>query len=86
VVRSAVTRGWRRFGKIMLLEYKGDFENAEIPHKMNEILEEARLPTYIDVIPNLMGDSEAPPTLRPLHFSYENADFTTTLDSISIIT
>jgi hypothetical protein len=42
----------------------------------------------IDAIPDSTGDSETAPTpstLHPLHFPYENADFTSILDSVSIV-
>jgi hypothetical protein len=57
-----------------------------MPHKMDEFLQAVGLFMDIDVIPDSTGDSEAPPTPHPPHFSYENADFTTMLDSVSIIT
>jgi hypothetical protein len=86
VVRWAVTRGWRRFGKVMLSECKGDFEDAEMPHKMDKFLQAVGLPTDIDTILDSTGDSEAAPTPHPPHFPYENVDFTTILGSVSIIT
>jgi hypothetical protein len=67
-VRWVVTREWRQFGKIMLSECKWDFEDAEMPHKMDELLQAAELPTDIDVIPDSMGDSEAPSTPHPHNF------------------
>jgi hypothetical protein len=72
----------------MLSECKGDFEDVDIPHKMDELLQAARLPVDIDAIPDSTGDSEAPPTPHPSHpphFPYENANFTTILGNISII-
>jgi hypothetical protein len=69
----------------MLSECKGDFEDADMPYKMDELLQAAGLPTDIDAIPDSMGDSKAPLTPHPPHFSYENVDFTTILDSVSII-
>jgi hypothetical protein len=43
-----------------------------MPHKMDELLTAAGLPTDIDVIPNSTGDSE-------------NADFTSILDNVSTV-
>jgi hypothetical protein len=84
-----VTRGLRQFGKIILLECKGDFKDADMHHKMDELLQAAKLPADIDVIPDSTDDSEAPPTphlSHPTPFPYENVDFTTILGSVSIIT
>jgi hypothetical protein len=69
---GGLTRGWRRFGKISLSDCKGHFEDAGMPHKMDELLTAAGLPTDIDVIPNSTGDSE-------------NADFTSILDNVSTV-
>jgi hypothetical protein len=55
---------------------------------MDELLHATGLPTDIDVIPDSTGDSEiapTPSTPHPPHFSYENADFTSILDSVSIV-
>jgi hypothetical protein len=52
----------------MLSECKGDFDDIEMPHKMDEHLHAAGLPTDIDVIRDLTGDSEAPPTPHPHTF------------------
>jgi hypothetical protein len=49
----------------MLSKCKRDFEDAEMPHKMDELLQATGLSTNIDTIPNLTGDSEAPPTPHP---------------------
>jgi hypothetical protein len=57
-----------------------------MPNKMDELLQAVGLPMDIDAIPDSTGDSEAPPTLHPPYFFYENVDFMTILDSISIIT
>jgi hypothetical protein len=84
-VRWTVTRGWRRFGNITLSKCKRHFEYADMSHKMDELLHAAGLPTDINVIPDSTGDFEAAPTPHPPHFPYENADFTSILDSISII-
>jgi hypothetical protein len=59
-----------------------------MPHKMDELLHAAGLPTYIDVILDLTGDSETAPTPltpHPPHFPYENADFTSILGSVNIV-
>jgi hypothetical protein len=88
VIRWAVTRGWRRFGKITLSDCKGHFKDAGMPHKMDEFLHATGLPTDIDVIPDSTGESETAPTPstpHPLHFPYENADFTSILSSVSIV-
>jgi hypothetical protein len=72
----------------MLSECNGHFEDADKPHKMDEILYTAVLPMDIDVILDSMGDSEfvpTPSTPHPPHFPYENADFTSILGSVSII-
>jgi hypothetical protein len=72
----------------MLSECKGHFEDAEIPYKMDELLHAAGLSMDIDAIPDSMGDSEIVPTSstpHPPHFPYENTDFTSILDSVSII-
>jgi hypothetical protein len=61
----------------------GRFDDAEMPHKKDELLQAAWLPTDIDVILNSTGDSAAS---HPPHFPYENAEFTTILDNVSIIT
>jgi hypothetical protein len=70
----------------MLSECKGNFEDVEMPYKMDELQQAARLPMDIDVISDLTGDSEAPPTPHPSYFPYENTNFTTILGSVSIIT
>jgi hypothetical protein len=70
----------------MLSECKEDFEDAKILHKIDELLQAAGLSTDIDAILYSTGDSEDPPTPHPPHFRYENTDFTTILDSVSIIT
>jgi hypothetical protein len=57
-----------------------------MPHKMDELLQAARLPTDINAISDLTGDSEALPTPHPPHLPYENVDFMTILSSVSIIT
>jgi hypothetical protein len=67
-------------------ECKGDFEDTDILHKMNELLQAAGLPTDIDAISDSMVDSEAPPTPHLPYFSYENVDFMTIIGSASIIT
>jgi hypothetical protein len=59
-----------------------------MPHKMDELLMAAGLPTDIDAIPDSTGDSETtptPPTPHPPHFPYENADFTSLLDNVSTV-
>jgi hypothetical protein len=59
-----------------------------MPHKMDELLTAAGLPTDIDAIPDSTGDSETAPTPytpHPLHFPYENADFTSLLNNISTV-
>jgi hypothetical protein len=70
----------------MLSKCKGGFEDADTPHKIDALLQAARLPADIDAIPDSTGNSDAPSTPHPPHFSYENADFTTILGSVSIIT
>jgi hypothetical protein len=70
----------------MLSECKGDFEDAEMPHKIDDLIHAVELPTYIYAISDSTGDSKAPPTPHPPNFSYENTDFTTILGNISIIT
>jgi hypothetical protein len=70
----------------MLSECKEDFEDTYMPHNMDELLQTVGLSTDIDAISDSTGDSEAPPTPHPPHFPYENANFTTILDSVSIIT
>jgi hypothetical protein len=70
----------------MLSECKENFEDADISLKMDELLQAAGLPVDIDVIPYSTGDSKAPPTPHPLHFTYENVDFTTIIGNVSIIT
>jgi hypothetical protein len=57
-VRRTITRGWRRFGKITLSDCKGHFEDAGIPHKIDELLDVVGLPTDIDAILDSTGDSE----------------------------
>jgi hypothetical protein len=57
-----------------------------MPHKMDKILQAVGFPTDIDALLDSTGDSEAPPTPHPPHFTYENTDFTTILGNISIIT
>jgi hypothetical protein len=47
--------------------FKGHFEDADMPHKMDEILDAAGLPTDIDVIPDSTGDSETTPTPSTPH-------------------
>jgi hypothetical protein len=69
-------QGWRRFDKITLSDCKGHFEDASMPHKMDEFLHAAGLPTDIDAISDSMGDFETTPTPstpHPPHFPYENA-------------
>jgi hypothetical protein len=59
-----------------------------MPHKMDELLHAAGLPTDIDAILDSTGDSETAPTPstpHPSHFPYENADFTSILGSVSIV-
>jgi hypothetical protein len=59
-----------------------------MPHKMDELLTAAGLPTDIDVIPDSTGDSETAPTPstpHPPHFPYENVDFTSILDNVSTV-
>jgi hypothetical protein len=88
-VRWVITRGLRQFDKVMLSEWKGDFEDTDMSHKMDEFLQAVRLPADIDTIPDSTSDSEAQPTPHPLHppsSPYENVDFTTILGSVSIIT
>jgi hypothetical protein len=53
---------------------------------MDELLQAVELPVDIDVIPYSTGDSKAPPTPHPPHLTYENADFTTILGNVSIVT
>jgi hypothetical protein len=72
----------------MLSECKGHFEDAYMPHKMDELLYAARLLTDIDTISDSTGDSETAPTSstpHPPHFPYENADFISILGNVSII-
>jgi hypothetical protein len=47
--------------------FKGHFEDVDMPHKMDEILDAVGLPTDIDVIPDLTGDSETAPTPSTPH-------------------
>jgi hypothetical protein len=59
-----------------------------MPHKMDDLLNAARLPTDIDVIPDSTGDSKTAPTpstLHPPYFPYENADFTSIIDNVSTV-
>jgi hypothetical protein len=59
-----------------------------MPHKMDELLTVAGLPTDIDVIPDSTGDSETASTTstpHPPHFPYENVDFTSILDNVSTV-
>jgi hypothetical protein len=59
-----------------------------MPHKMDELLTAAGLPTDIDAIPDSTGDSETAPTPstpNPPYFLYENADFTSILENVSTI-
>jgi hypothetical protein len=59
-----------------------------MPHKMDELLTTAGLPTDIDAIPDSMGDSETAPTPstpHPPYFPYENADSTSLLDNVSTV-
>jgi hypothetical protein len=72
----------------MLSECKEKFEDADMPHKMNELLHAVGLPIDIDAIPDSTGNSETtwtPSTPHPPHFSYENADFISILGNVSII-
>jgi hypothetical protein len=85
-IQWAITRRWKYFDKIMLSECKGDFKHADIPHKMDEILQTAGLPADIDVISDSTSDSEVPPTPHPPYVPYKNACFTTILGSVSFIT
>jgi hypothetical protein len=43
------------------------FEDADMPHKVDELLQVARLLADIDVIPDSTGDLEAPPTPHLSH-------------------
>jgi hypothetical protein len=70
----------------MISECKGGFENADMPHKMDELLHVIGLPMDIDAISDSTGDSKAPLTPHPSHFPYENVDFMTILGGVSIIT
>jgi hypothetical protein len=66
----------------------GHFEDAGMPHKMDELLHATGLPTDIGAIPDSTGDSETastPSTPHPPYFPYENVDFTSILGSVSII-
>jgi hypothetical protein len=59
-----------------------------MPHKMDELLTAAGLPTDIDVIPDSTGDFETAPTPstpHPPHLPYENADFMSLLDNVSTV-
>jgi hypothetical protein len=59
-----------------------------MPHKMDELLTAAGLPTDIDAIPDSTGDTETAPTpstTHPPHFPYETADFTSLLDNVSTV-
>jgi hypothetical protein len=59
-----------------------------MPHKMDEFLYATGLPTDIDVILNSTGDSETAPTAstsHPPYFPYENVDFTSIIDNVSIV-
>ena len=59
-----------------------------MPHKMDELLTTAGLPTDIDAIPDSTGDTETAPTsstTHPPHFPYETADFTSLLDNVSTV-
>jgi hypothetical protein len=72
----------------MLSECKEGFEDVEMPHKIDEFLQAARLPTDIDATLDSTGDSETAPTPqpdRPPHFSYESTNFNYILESISIL-
>jgi hypothetical protein len=40
---------------------QGDFEDAEMPHKIDELLQVTSLPTNINTISHSSDDSEAPP-------------------------
>jgi hypothetical protein len=42
----------------MLSECKEKFEDADMPHKMNELLHAVGLPIDIDAIPDSTGNSE----------------------------
>jgi hypothetical protein len=73
---------------ISLSDCKGHFEDAGMPHKMDELLTTMGLPTDIDVIPDSTGDSETAPTPSTphlSHFPYENVDFTSLLDNVSTV-
>jgi hypothetical protein len=52
----------------MLSECKGDFEDSEMSHKRNKLLQSAGLFTDIDVILDSTGDLEIPPTPHPHTF------------------
>jgi hypothetical protein len=59
-----------------------------MPHKMDELLHAAGLPTDIDAISDSTGDFETAPTSstpHPPYFPYENADFTSILDNVSTV-